>query len=312
VRRFILSLVFVSISISNSIGFMGGKTGSTACSFLKIGVGSRAIAMGETFTGIAEGINSIYWNPSGLALIDEREVSAMHIEWFQGIRYEYFAYAQPLEKMKGAIGASLNYLYMGGIEKRDDEGSSPQEAKAYDMALNLAYAIPYSNRLSLGINVKVIKSFIVDESAHAFACDIGGLYGINKNLKFGLSVQNLGTKMKFIDEADPLPLVVKIGTSYSFLYSTRLDKNLLLLALDINFPYDNNINTHFGTEYKISLFDNLEFGLRSGYKTNTDLGGLAGFCSGAGLLYKSVGIDYAFVPYGDLGNTHRISIRSKW
>ncbi len=310
-KRLILSLFFVSTMFTVSFGDIAKKAGTTACPFLKIGVGARPVAMGETYTGVAEGINSIYWNSAGLALLENKEISAMHIEWFQGVKYEYLAYAQPVEKIKGIIGTNITYLYMGGIEKREDEDSDPEKAKAYDLALNLAYATQYNDKLSLGINFKFIRSFIVEKSAYAFASDVSALYKIKRNLKAGLAVQNIGTKMKFIDEADPLPLVIKGGVSYTLLHNPSLDRDALLLGLDVNVPFDNYINVHCGAEYTLKILHNMECALRIGYKSNTDLGVLSGFCSGLGLVYKSIHLDYAFVPYGVLGNTHRISLRLK-
>ena len=48
---------------------------------------------------------------------------------------------------------------------------------------------------------------------------------------------------------------------------------------------------------------------RAGYNTeNINTGGLNGFTAGVGIRYRDYSIDYAFVPYGDLGSTDRVSI----
>jgi len=52
---------------------------------------------------------------------------------------------------------------------------------------------------------------------------------------------------------------------------------------------------------------------RVGYNTAAkDTGGLNGISAGIGFVYLNYGIDYAFVPYGDLGNTQRISLSAKF
>ena len=50
--------------------------------------------------------------------------------------------------------------------------------------------------------------------------------------------------------------------------------------------------------------------LRGGYNTRTagDVTGFTGFSFGVGLNYDKVGFDYALVPFGDLGLTHRMSL----
>jgi hypothetical protein len=56
------------------------------------------------------------------------------------------------------------------------------------------------------------------------------------------------------------------------------------------------------------------FSLRLGYKYNstmTSLDGLNGLSTGVGFAVGSLNIDYAFVSYGDLGYTHRVSLLAK-
>ena len=53
------------------------------------------------------------------------------------------------------------------------------------------------------------------------------------------------------------------------------------------------------------------FSLRVGYRyalTRPDLGGLSDFSAGVGLRFQRFSLDYAFIPLGDLGITHRISV----
>src|SRR5215471_2504536 len=57
------------------------------------------------------------------------------------------------------------------------------------------------------------------------------------------------------------------------------------------------------------------FSLRIGYRYQTkkpDLGGLAGLTAGIGLRHNNMSLDYAFVPLGDLGQTHRISFNLRF
>jgi outer membrane protein OmpA-like peptidoglycan-associated protein len=55
----------------------------------------------------------------------------------------------------------------------------------------------------------------------------------------------------------------------------------------------------------------ISFALRAGFSFNDlyqDLGGLSGVSLGAGVKYQDWELDYALVPFGDLGNTQRFSI----
>ena len=55
--------------------------------------------------------------------------------------------------------------------------------------------------------------------------------------------------------------------------------------------------------------------LRTGYNTRvgaSGLGGLSGLTAGAGLDISQFSVDYAFTPFGELGNSHVISFMMKF
>ncbi len=279
--------------------------GTTGAQFLKIGIGARPIGMGGTYAGIADDVNTIYWNPAGLAQITGKELMAQHIVWFQEVNYEYLAYAQPMGKI-GAFGLSVSYLYMGGIEKRTSDTPAPDSTfGAWDGALTLAYGKKLSKNLLLGGNLKYIYRTIDDKMAQGGAVDLGALYRFTNKLQVALVAQNLGTPMKFIDQGDPLPLNIKLGVGYKLL------KDKLTLGLDVNYPIDNNLNANIGAEYNLK-FGNFSFPLRVGYKTLNDFKTIDSLGVGLGFSWTGYALDIAWVPYGDLGNTYRVSLKIKF
>src|SRR5207302_10246043 len=60
--------------------FGKNQVGTSGAAFLKIGPGARPAAMGEAFTGVADDIHAIYWNPAGLATLRSPELTGMHME----------------------------------------------------------------------------------------------------------------------------------------------------------------------------------------------------------------------------------------
>jgi len=299
---FIIPYLLVATTYAGS--FSKDKAGTTGAQFLKIGCGARAIAMGEAFSAVSDDANAIYWNPAGLSQIDCSEVSAMHAIWLESINYDYLAYAQPLRN--ATIGASLNYLSMSSIDKMTELGEKDGTFSPYDSAFNLAYAKKIGP-ITGGINVKYIKQQIDDETASGFAVDLGTLHRLSDNLKGAVVIHNIGPEIKFIDEGDPLPLSIRLGLSY------RLGDKLLL-ALDGVAPIDNDPNVHVGCEYRLNGIKKVPIALRMGYKTTTtsDLDALSGLSAGLGFNVGGLDIDYAWVPYGDLGDTHRISLGMKF
>ncbi|MFA5780265.1 MAG: PorV/PorQ family protein [Elusimicrobiota bacterium] len=285
--------------------------GTTTASFLKIAIGAKNIAMGET--GVtSDDVSAIYWNPAGLNYVSSKEISLMHAIWFQDISYEHLGYAHPTKI--GTFGLGLNYLSMKAIEEYDEYDNRLNETyKPSDMAATISYSRKVKD-IPVGINIKYISSNLEDETGTAFAVDIGGMYDKlkikNERLKIGVVVQNIGTKMKFIDESDPLPMNIKVGCSYNIL---RRVNSAIILALDINKTIDTDVRTNFGSEYSRKFGKNILLSGRVGYKTNTKgYDAIDGLSAGFGFSIREYSFDYAFVPFGELGDTHRISLLAKF
>lgn len=294
--------------------------GETGAAFLKIGVGARQIGMGGANVALADDVNAIYWNPAGLARLEKREFAVMHNEWIVDFKYDFLGFAHPLKRgiiknsFPATIGGSLIYLNLGEFQGRDEYRNKTDTFKAYDTAGIISYAQKINPRLNLGINLKYIYEKIEVEQAKGIAFDLGLLYQTKiKNLNLGFTVQNLGPKMKFIDEPFSLPLTLTAGIAYTY-YG-------LNLACDIRWqPIEERTNISLGTEY----WPFKVFALRAGYLTrlltsnlkfvprDENLGKFYGLGAGFGFRLGSVGIDYSFVPYGDLGDTHRFSFSTKF
>ena len=72
--------------------------GTTAAAFLKIDSGTRPMAMGGAFTGLANDVNTLFWNPAGLTSIEFREFSAMQNFSIADINSQAIGYAQRLNQ----------------------------------------------------------------------------------------------------------------------------------------------------------------------------------------------------------------------
>jgi hypothetical protein len=99
------------------------EEGSAGLAFLKLGVGARAIGMGDAYTAVDGDASSIYWNPAGIIDVENVDVTLMHTEWFQGIRYEYVGGVRSYGDY--AIGAGVAGLYMDDLERREGPTAEP-------------------------------------------------------------------------------------------------------------------------------------------------------------------------------------------
>jgi len=263
--------------------------------------------MGGAYVGVADDANAISYNPAGLSQLNKNEITAQHTEWISDVKHDFLAGAFPLRN--STVGFSIIYLSQGKLEGRTEDRAKSADFSAYDVATTISYSKSINEKVKLGTNLKIIQQKIETEHATGVAIDIGTLYNTSvKNLTAGLSFQNLGPKMTFISEGYNLPFTATLGAGYNI-------KNAITLALDIKQKiYDNKTEISFGTEYTpINVL-----ALRVGYLKSlnpedvTNVADFKGLGGGIGLRILNFSTDYAFVPYGDLGNTHRMAFSVKW
>ena len=277
---------------------LAANPGETGLSFLKIGVGARAAAMGEAYVAVAQDASALYWNPAGIANIPGYELHASHHEWISDVRYEYVA---GVRGMKGhALGAHIGVLHMGELEGRDEIGLFTGNFRSYDLTAGLSYGRRVARSLEVGATAKVLYEKIQDFSATGFAFDAGVRYRTGlKGLTLAGAFSNLGSQMKFIDESFLLPVNARVGAAYR----TRALLKGFLVAADVKFPNDTDARGHVGAELQVHEMFALRGGLKLGY--DEELGSL-----GFGVNYQAFAFDYAYSPFSqssELGDVHRVS-----
>jgi hypothetical protein len=301
------SIALLHFNAATTWAFGKDQVGTSGEAFLKIGPGARPVAMGEAFTGVADDIHAIYYNPAGLGTLKHPELAGTHMQYFQGIQYEFAGFAYPTED-HGTWGLAITNLHTDSIQARTEDTDAPTGTfNASDSAYWAGYGYKLNSRLSLGANAKYIRSTIDSVDAHAFAVDGGALYDTDwHDLRLGAAMQNVGTKVKFQNEADPLPLTFRLGASVPV-----LQKNLLLSS-DLIIPRDHQIGLALGGEYKHRISNGISASIRSGYRTDSDVSGLSGVAAGGGLEIGRASFDFAWVPFGELGNSYRFSLHLKF
>ncbi|MBI5744491.1 MAG: PorV/PorQ family protein [Elusimicrobia bacterium] len=297
-------ITFLALALPAALHASGA--GTTAAPFLKAAMSPRAVAMGGAFSALADDSGAVFVNPAGLAQFETREAAFDFSTYLQDAKMGNVSYAG--EAAGNRFGFGATFMTVGGIEKRglnDAAGAVPElgDFSSSDMAVTLSYAkaefMPDSlPRLDGGVSVKFIRSAIDDKTAFAAAADAGAIYHATDKLNLALAVQNLGTKMKFDEESDPLPVCLRAGGLYKV--SPQLNA-----AVEIaEYLQDERFYPSVGAEYWFRK----AFALRGGYKFGYDtsnLGGEVGLSLGFGVKVSGLGVDYAFLPFGELGSIHR-------
>ena len=277
------------------------NAGTRAMTFLKIGVGAEAIGMGESQVAATDDLYASYWNPAGLAKLQKPQLALMHNEWFARINHEFVGVALPVGSI-GTLGLSSSFLSFGDLQGRDSEGNETAIFRPYALAVILSYARNVNSAIAFGANAKFLREQIADETGTGIAFDFGVLYTFSQMpLSLGFNAQHLGPRVTFIEEAFGLPVTFRLGVAY------RLLNAALALTGDIIRPSDNDIAIAVGAGWTIANI----LQLRTGYNYQiggNDLGAISGLTGGFGLTLRRFQVDYALVPFGVLGLTHRFSL----
>ncbi len=278
---------------------VSAKDEVTGLTFLKIGVGARATAMGSAQVAVASDATSMYWNPAGLALVNGWDFHVSHNEWFQDIREEYLGVAKKWGNH--GLGAAFSGLYMSELERYDEYGNFLGHFGFYDMAATVGWGMNVKEGVCVGASGKYLLEQIDDETATGFAFDVGGRYDTPvEGLSLGAGVFNVGPEMKFVAQKFSIPMTVRGGAAYTLPLENW--QSSVLMAADVVSYKGEEVKFHAGAEYTYREMVSVGVGYKFGY----DVEGLS---AGAGFHRGALSLNYAFsMIESDLGDAHRVSL----
>ncbi|MGD9140919.1 MAG: PorV/PorQ family protein [bacterium] len=303
------------------------KVGSSSALFLKIGIDSRGVAMGEAYAASVWGAPSVFSNPAGLAGLDGDEVFVSDAEWLADVRLIGGAYAFKYKEL-GTFAFSVLTADYGEMQLVSEHSSTEASGTftARDIAVGFTYAKRWTDMLYVGGTFKYIDQSIYDYSARGVAFDFGTVYHTGFNsLRLAMATTNFGPDLVYdgsytdkyyigtshIEEvrmfgSNDLPLNFRLGIAYDWEFGQN---SVLTMALDATHPTDYSERVHLGGEYG---WNNTVF-VRMGYTTNAEEMGISG---GAGVKldtsFGATAVDYAYTEFGVFSGVHRISMRLRW
>ena len=276
----------------------GGQPGQ----FLDFGVGARAMAMGGAYYGVSDDASAAYWNPSGLAQLQRKELTTMQATLFQQTKLLYLSYAQPM-KSGSTFALSMTQLSGSGFENvaatydpTTSEVTSINSNGSFNdqqQAIGLSFAKSITETMLFGMNVKQITRKLAGSSDNTKSLDLGAMKTMGSSFRMGLGIQNVFSQTTG-DTQDKYPVTIKYGNSL------RMFKERLLLTADINKVLNGATDVRFGGEYWVIKWFAFRFGLLGlPAVQETDFG--------FGLNFNNLTLDVAQGIH-DIGASTRISV----
>lgn len=322
-KSVVVSVLILCLMLTGSQSFaqnIADGAGTAGAAFLKHEPGSRPVGMGGAFTGLANDINTIFWNPAGLTAVQTRELTAMQHFWIADISNQSIGYAQRSNQL--VWGASLVGSFPE-IERRISDTETPDSTVTVGgFATGLSLAYPLGTNVSIGGTAKFISQQLDIQNIYGIAADLGIILRLIENqLGIGLTILNAG----ILGGEETPPIALRAGLAYRIWQETAADaeedlppNDIWSFVADAHLPLiDANPTFHFGVErwfydivaarvgYRIGLNDNPSDGLSIGFGVRR-----GGLDSLANIDFQ---FDYAFVPQSNFeSSSHRISFITRF
>lgn len=291
--------------------FSNRAIGTSGSEFLLFDLGARGIALGGAYTAVTDDATSLYWNPAGLAKVPRASASFMYTRFVEEISYQSVHAAARLTDV-GVLAAGARYRDIGKVDHTDLAGNPRGTFRPRDYVAELGWGrsvLDLSDsdiEVAMGVTGKWIHS---DYLLHAdgYGGDVGvqsRFYGRRYAYDLAFVAQNLGVGQKFDQVRDTLPTRLRLGAAVRPIRP-------LLVSAEMIAPAANNPYGAFGVEYAWEPARRLKAAGRAGFNSLTldDLGAQTSFTAGMGLSLSDLSFDYAFVPFGILGDAiHRFSV----
>ena len=297
--KYKLLIMMLGLLVVGASAYAGNaqRIGTAGAQELVIPIGSRGAAMGGSAVATSYGIESMYYNPAGLADLEGTEAMFTHLPYMADIDMNFVGVATRIEDF-GTIGIGAKVISIGDIEEttgNDPDGTGRIFSPSFSV-INVTYSRTLTANVAFGVTAMYINEDIFEVSASGMAFDVGFTYDPGwRGLRLGFVVKNYGPEMQFSGRgferslnnerpASPnnatfdLPASINIAAAYNL-----VDMGPSVASVSANFRSNSysSDQLHGGFEYGY----NDMFFLRAGYKYSDQDNYLYGATFGAGLVY---------------------------
>ena len=251
-------VALLAISVTQIFGGNPQRAGQAGASELLINPWARTSGWGGANIAGVRGLEGIYSNVAGLAFTQKTELIFSQTSWLQyGSKMfsaadavstiSSFGFSQKVGE-SGVLGFAVMSMDFGDIEittvELPDGGIGTYSPKFMNMSVS--YAKIFSNSIYGGATVKIISEQISNVGASGVALDAGIQYvtGAKDNMKFGISLKNVGPRMSFTGDGLSFRGIVGDDDDYKMTVEQRSSQLELPALLNIGISYDLNVQRH--------------------------------------------------------------------
>ena len=327
-RSVIVTLLLLTV-LSQANLFAQGSGNKYSGEFLAIGVGGRPLGMGGAYVSMVNDVSAGYWNPGALALMDYPQMILMHDERFGNlVNYDYGSIAIPfgtnvslgismirlgVDNIPDTRNALIDLMGTGYFVPGDRlDYSKITFFNAADWAFFVTYSKRQSDKLSYGVNLKILTESLAEGSAWGVGFDAGAVYSIRPNFRIGANLMDITTTYLAWNTGtkELITPTAKVGSSYDFqIFKT----SRITPAMDFDVRFENrrfSSLAHVGP-VSLDMHAGLEYGFKDLFAVRVGYNDVKQLTLGAGIKLPKLNIDYSFAKFDNndqLGNTHRISV----
>ena len=252
-KRLRVSLLTLIILLPTEVMFANNeRAGQAGASQLLINPWARTSGWAGANVAGVRGLEGIYSNVAGLAFTEKTELIFTQTSWLQyGSKMfnanqsvssiSSFGFSQKVGA-SGVLGLAVMSMDFGQIEittvDKPDGGIGTFSPKF--MNLGLSYAQTFSNSIYGGFTVRIVSEQISNVAAQGVALDAGIQYitGASDNLKFGISLKNVGPRMSFSGDGLSFRGFVGDDDDFKMTVEQRSSEFELPALLNIGVSYD--------------------------------------------------------------------------
>ncbi|MAJ89785.1 MAG: DUF3308 domain-containing protein [Flavobacteriales bacterium] len=256
--RVTMLLIFLVVYSTQIFAGNPQRAGQAGASELLINPWARTSGWGGANIAGVRGLEGIYSNVAGLAFTQKTEIIFAQTSWLQYGSNMFsaedavssissFGFSQKVGE-SGVLGFAIMSMNFGDIEITTVELPSGGIGTYSPSLMNLgvSYSRIFSNSIYGGITVKMISEQISNVSTNGIALDAGIQYvtGAKDNLKFGISLKNVGPRMSFDGDGLAFRGIVGDDDDYKMTVEQRSSELELPALLNIGISYDINVHEH--------------------------------------------------------------------